>query len=77
MSRLMALALRFDEQVRTGQVASYSALASLGLGHYCSDREARPLWWRSGVLSNYAVSMDKDASDDPMLFLADKIEADT
>ena len=26
----MALALRFDELVRTGQVASYSALASLG-----------------------------------------------
>ena len=30
ISRLMALALRFDELVRTGQVASYSALASLG-----------------------------------------------
>jgi len=30
VSRLMALALRFDEPVRTGQVASYSALASLG-----------------------------------------------
>jgi hypothetical protein len=30
VSRLMALALRFDELVRTGQVASYSALASLG-----------------------------------------------
>jgi hypothetical protein len=28
VSRLMALALRFDELVRTGQVASYSALAS-------------------------------------------------
>ena len=28
--RLMALALRLDELVRTGQVASYSALASLG-----------------------------------------------
>ena len=30
VSRLMALALRFDELVRTGQVESYSALASLG-----------------------------------------------
>jgi hypothetical protein len=30
VSRLMALALRFDALVRTGQVASYSALASLG-----------------------------------------------
>jgi hypothetical protein len=30
VSRLMALALRFDELVRTGQVASFSALASLG-----------------------------------------------
>ena len=30
VSRLMALALRFEELVRTGQVASYSALASLG-----------------------------------------------
>jgi hypothetical protein len=30
VARLMALALRFDELVRTGQVASYSALASLG-----------------------------------------------
>ena len=30
VSRLMALALRFDELVRTGQVASYSELASLG-----------------------------------------------
>ena len=29
VSRLMALALRFDALVRTGQVASYSALASL------------------------------------------------
>jgi hypothetical protein len=29
VSRLMALALRFDELVRTGQVASYSTLASL------------------------------------------------
>jgi hypothetical protein len=29
VSRLMALALRFDQLVRTGQVASYSALASL------------------------------------------------
>jgi hypothetical protein len=30
VSRLMALALRLDELVRTGQVASSSALASLG-----------------------------------------------
>jgi hypothetical protein len=30
VARLMALALRFEELVRTGQVASYSALASLG-----------------------------------------------
>ena len=30
VSRLMALALRFDELVRTGQVDSYSTLASLG-----------------------------------------------
>jgi hypothetical protein len=30
VSRLMALALRFDQLVRTGQVSSYSALASLG-----------------------------------------------
>jgi hypothetical protein len=30
VSRLMALALRFDELVRTGQIASYSALSSLG-----------------------------------------------
>jgi hypothetical protein len=30
VSRLMALALRLDELVRTGQVASYSALAALG-----------------------------------------------
>jgi hypothetical protein len=30
VSRLMALALRFDELVRTGQVASYSALATVG-----------------------------------------------
>jgi hypothetical protein len=30
VSRLMALALRLDELVRTGQVGSYSALASLG-----------------------------------------------
>ena len=30
ISRLMALALRFDQLVRTGQVSSYSALASLG-----------------------------------------------
>ena len=30
VSRLMALALRLDELVRTGQVAHYSALASLG-----------------------------------------------
>jgi hypothetical protein len=30
VSRLMALALRFDELVRTRQVASYSALAALG-----------------------------------------------
>jgi hypothetical protein len=30
VSRLMALALRLDELVRTRQVASYSALASLG-----------------------------------------------
>jgi hypothetical protein len=30
VSRLMALALRFDELVRTGQVPSYSALAALG-----------------------------------------------
>jgi hypothetical protein len=30
VSRLMALALRLDELVRTGQVASYSALGSLG-----------------------------------------------
>jgi hypothetical protein len=30
VSRLMALALRFEELVRTGQVASYSELASLG-----------------------------------------------
>ncbi len=30
VSRLMALALRFEELVRTGQVPSYSALASLG-----------------------------------------------
>ena len=28
--RLMALALRFDELVRTGQVASYSELATMG-----------------------------------------------
>jgi len=30
VARLMALALRLDELVRTSQVASYSALASLG-----------------------------------------------
>jgi hypothetical protein len=30
VSRLMALALRLDELVRTGQVGSFSALASLG-----------------------------------------------
>jgi hypothetical protein len=30
VSRLMALALRFDELVRAGQIESYSALASLG-----------------------------------------------
>jgi hypothetical protein len=30
VARLMALALRFDELVRTGQVGSYSALASVG-----------------------------------------------
>jgi hypothetical protein len=30
VARLMALALRLDELVRTGQVAGYSALASLG-----------------------------------------------
>ena len=30
VARLMALALRFQELVRTGQVANYSALASLG-----------------------------------------------
>jgi len=30
VARLMALAVRFDELVRTGQVSSYSALASLG-----------------------------------------------
>src|SRR5262245_15220095 len=30
VSRLMALALRLDELVRTGQVANYSALASVG-----------------------------------------------
>jgi hypothetical protein len=30
VSRLMALALRFDELVRTGQVGSFSAVASLG-----------------------------------------------
>jgi hypothetical protein len=30
VSRLMALALRLDELVRSGQVGSYSALASLG-----------------------------------------------
>ena len=30
VSRLMALALRLDELVRTGQVASYSTLAALG-----------------------------------------------
>ena len=30
VSRLMALALRFDELVRTGQVDSYRTLASLG-----------------------------------------------
>jgi hypothetical protein len=30
VARLMALTLRFDELVRTGQVASYSALAALG-----------------------------------------------
>jgi hypothetical protein len=30
VARLMALALRFDQLVHTGQVASYSALASLG-----------------------------------------------
>ena len=30
VARLMALALRMDELVRTGQVASYSELASLG-----------------------------------------------
>ena len=30
ISRLMALALRFDELVRTGQVGSFSAVASLG-----------------------------------------------
>jgi hypothetical protein len=30
VGRLMALALRLDELVRTGQVGSYSALASLG-----------------------------------------------
>ena len=30
VSRLMALALRFDEMVRAGQIESYSALASLG-----------------------------------------------
>jgi hypothetical protein len=30
VSRLMALALRFDELLRTGQVGSFSALASLG-----------------------------------------------
>jgi hypothetical protein len=30
MSRLMALALRFDDLLRSGQIASYSALASLG-----------------------------------------------
>jgi hypothetical protein len=30
VARLMALALRFEELVRTGQVSSYSALAALG-----------------------------------------------
>jgi hypothetical protein len=30
VARLMALALRLDELVRSGQVASYSALAALG-----------------------------------------------
>jgi hypothetical protein len=30
VARLMALALRFDELVRTGQVGSFSAVASLG-----------------------------------------------
>jgi hypothetical protein len=30
VARLMALALRMEEMVRTGQVASYSALAALG-----------------------------------------------
>ena len=30
VARLMALALRLDELVRTGQIASFSALASLG-----------------------------------------------
>jgi hypothetical protein len=30
VARLMALALRFEELVRTGQVSSYSAVASLG-----------------------------------------------
>ena len=30
VARLMALALRFDELLRSGQVASYSMLASLG-----------------------------------------------
>jgi len=30
VARLMALALRFDEYLRTGQVANYAALAELG-----------------------------------------------
>jgi hypothetical protein len=30
VARLMALALRFDELVRSGQISSYSVLASLG-----------------------------------------------
>jgi len=30
VARLMALALRLDERVRTGRVGSYSALANLG-----------------------------------------------
>jgi hypothetical protein len=45
VSRLMALALRFEELVRAGQIESYSALASLG--HVSRARVSQIANWLS------------------------------
>jgi len=78
VARLMALALRLEELVRTGQVASYSALASLGQvtrAHLPDYEFAAFSAGHSGSVAVSATNRTRTRSDPPGRSAADRRHA--